>query len=202
MKKDTKQKLIKAGVQAMLEKSYHAVGIKEILDKVGVPKGSFYYYFKSKEDFGIEIINFFAEKHANDLKFLLNSRTGTPIARLKNCFESCLEYYSKNEITGGCLVAKLSHEVCNISPGMRVSLKNAFDRWQALYAKIIREGQRLGEINSEHDADQLAEFLQNAWEGAIMKMLVSKDVQAVKIFLSLMFDTILKKPAYSTRDIS
>ena len=56
MKTNTKEKLIKTGAKMMLAKSYHAVGIQEILTEVNVPKGSFYYYFDSKEAFGIAII--------------------------------------------------------------------------------------------------------------------------------------------------
>lgn len=197
MKKDTKQKLIQAGIEAMQEKSYHSVGIKEILDSVGVPKGSFYYYFKSKEDFGIAVIDEFARQHAATIRFFLEDRSKTPLERLKDSFVSCLSFYPEKECGSGCLVAKLSHEVMNHSPDMSAAIRNAFDMWQALYARMIREAQNAGEIDPGVDPEELAAFIQNSWEGAVMMMQVHKNYGPVKNNIKFIFDRLLNRLSWN-----
>lgn len=191
MKKDTKQKLIQAGIEAMQGKSYHSVGIKEILDSVGVPKGSFYYYFKSKEDFGIAVIDAFARQHAATIQSFLEDRTTSPLARLRESFLACLAFYPEKECADGCLVAKLSHEVMNHSPAMSAAIRNAFDMWQTLYARMIRDAQNAGEIDPSIDPDELAAFIQNSWEGALMMMQVHKNYAPVKNYIQFIFDKLL-----------
>ena len=192
MKKDTKQKLIQAGIEAMQAKSYHSVGIKEILDSVGVPKGSFYYYFKSKEDFGIAIIDEFARQHAATIQSFLENRSMSPLERLKASFVSCLSFYPEKGCGDGCLVAKLSHEVLNHSPDMSAAIRNAFDMWQTLYARMIRDAQNAGELDPSIDPEELAAFIQNSWEGAIMMMQVHKNYAPIKNNIQFIFDRLLK----------
>jgi TetR/AcrR family transcriptional regulator, transcriptional repressor for nem operon len=192
MKKNTKEKLIKAGITAMLEKSYHSVGIKEILDSVGVPKGSFYYYFKSKEEFGIEIIDSFAHDHAATIQSFLEDRSKSPLERLKGSFVSCLNYYPEKGHGNNCLIAKLSHEVMNDSPNMCAAIRSAFDMWQSLYARMIREAQNCGEIDPDLDPEELAAFIHNSWEGAVMMMQVYKNYDPVKNYIHFVFEELLK----------
>lgn len=189
MKNNTKEKLIETGIKAMLEKSYHSVGIKQILDTVGVPKGSFYHYFKSKEDFGVQVIDAFAKQHALEIQGFLEDRSITPMERLKASYMSCLKFYPGEN--GGCLVAKLSHEVAQDEPNMRAAILNAFDMWQSLYARMIREAQAAGEIATELNADELARFMHNAWEGAVMMMQVRQNFAPIKNYLEFVFKQLL-----------
>lgn len=195
MKKDTKQILIQAGIAAMQAKSYHSVGIKEVLDSVGVPKGSFYYYFKSKEDFGIAVIDEFARQHAATIQSFLDKRSMSPLERLKASFVSCLAFYPEKTFGEGCLVAKLSHEVLNHSPAMRAAIRSAFDMWQTLYARMIRDAQNAGEIDPSIDPEELAAFIQNSWEGAIMMMQVYESDAPIKNNIQFIFDRLLQAGA-------
>lgn len=54
---ETKDRILKVGIDILSKKGYNNVGLKEILALANVPKGSFYHYFKSKEDFGIQVIS-------------------------------------------------------------------------------------------------------------------------------------------------
>lgn len=192
MKKDTKDRLIQAGIEAMLAKSYHSVGIKEILDSVGVPKGSFYHYFKSKEEFGIAIIDTFAKEHATVIQSCIDDRTKSPLERLLGSFSACLTYYPEQGHRNNCLIAKLSHEVIHESPNMRAAIHNAFDMWQAMYARMIREAQNAGEISPSLDPKELAAFLHNSWEGAVMMMQVQKSYDPIKTHIDFVFGKLLQ----------
>src|SRR3954463_16066161 len=87
-KESTKSTLLDAGKQVFLEKGYNNAGIEAILQAAGVPKGSFYYYFESKEDFGLQVINRFGESIHGDLDLALGDTTGSPLGRFRAYFQS------------------------------------------------------------------------------------------------------------------
>ena len=194
MNNTIKEKLIKTGAKAMLAKSYHAVGIQEILTAVDVPKGSFYHYFESKEAFGVAIIEYYGEQLANSIKRKLSSEGYSPTQKIKAYFLEIRNYYAKHGCGRGCLVAKLAIEVENPSVAMRNALKREFDKWTTLFATCIKEGQQIGEISSNHDAEYMAEFLYTSWEGALIRMQVNHDLGPIDKFINYALDTIIPKP--------
>jgi len=194
MNNTIKEKLIKTGAKAMLAKSYHAVGIQEILTAVDVPKGSFYHYFESKEAFGVAIIEYYGEQLANSIKRKLSSEGYSPTQKIKAYFLEIRNYYAKHGCGRGCLVAKLAIEVENPSIAMRNALKREFDKWTTLFATCIKEGQQIGEISSNHDAEYMAEFLYTSWEGALIRMQVNHDLGPIDKFINYALDTIIPKP--------
>ncbi|MCA0315662.1 MAG: TetR family transcriptional regulator C-terminal domain-containing protein [Candidatus Melainabacteria bacterium] len=70
---ETRDKLIEAGLQLMLAKGYTNTGIQEIVNQAGVPKGSFYHYFDSKESFALAIIDSFDRNHLLKIRRHLSS---------------------------------------------------------------------------------------------------------------------------------
>lgn len=193
MNNETKQKLIQTGAKAMLAKSYHAVGIKEILAEVDVPKGSFYYYFASKEAFGIAVIEYYGGQIVQAIRLKLLDTSMTPRNRILTYFQSIRDYYAKNGCGKGCLVAKLATELSNTSPDMRNALKQQFDLWTELFAVCIREGQEMGEISSSYDAESLAEIIYIAWEGALIRMQINHDLSPIDQFIQYVVKQVLSE---------
>lgn len=189
----TRQKLIEAGVRAMLAKSYHAVGIKAVLDEVGVPKGSFYHYFKSKEHFGIEVIAHSVSEHLERIRPFLSDRSQSPLARFRAFFESGRNCYFSKQYRQACLISKLATEVSEMSPAMRAALKSGLDQWLTLFAQFIREAQAEGEIDPKFNPEELAGFIQFSWEGAVMRMQVDQNVAPLDRFRIFIFDDFLKR---------
>ncbi|MDF2634541.1 MAG: transcriptional regulator, TetR family [Pelosinus sp.] len=193
MKTTTREKLIKTGAKAMLAKSYHAVGIQEILTKVDVPKGSFYHYFESKEAFGVAIIEYYGEQLANSITEKLADEGPSPREKIRGYFLSIRDYYATHGCGRGCLVAKLAIEVENPSVPMCNALRREFDKWIALFAVCIREGQKNGEISLAYDAEAMAEFLYTSWEGALIRMQVNHDLGPIDKFIGYALDQIIPK---------
>lgn len=193
-KNNTRHVLIKAGAKAMLAKSYHSVGIQEVLAAVDVPKGSFYHYFASKEAFGIAIVIYYGEQLATAIRTKLNEGQSSPRERIRQYFKGIRDYYAKNGVGRGCLVAKLATEVADPGDGLRQELKRQFDQWTQLFAECIREGQIAGEIVDEPSAEILAEFLYISWEGALVRMQVNDDLNPLDIFIRYAIDRILPLP--------
>src|ERR1700733_13016144 len=87
-KQDTKIALLEAGIDIMVEKGYNNTGIQEVLSSLGVPKGSFYHYFESKESFALAIIQHVDQEYAETLRFFLDDQQKTPLQRLLNYCET------------------------------------------------------------------------------------------------------------------
>ncbi|MEO0476970.1 MAG: TetR family transcriptional regulator C-terminal domain-containing protein [Planctomycetota bacterium] len=188
---DTKQRIIDAGTKAIVEKSFNGVGLKEILDAAGVPKGSFYHYFKSKEHFGIAVVEDSSEHHLSFTRKLFADQDKTPMERIRAYFIEVRDHLQELGSQRQCLIAKVALEESRLSEPMRNAIKVGYDQWQVLLAGVIRLAQAEGEIASDLDADELAAFLQNSWEGAMVRMEIDRDCKALDAFISLVLDRML-----------
>ncbi|WP_201297853.1 TetR/AcrR family transcriptional regulator [Nocardia sp. CY41] len=165
---DTRRLLVEEGAAGFLTNGYHGTGIKQILDKVGVPKGSFYNYFDSKESFGRAII----EHHSQCVQRNLTEAFGAapdPVSALRAFFARLMDDFVAAEFTGGCLIANLGGELEG-SDLLRHSLSAAWNAWRDRVAEQLAQGQRLGMIRADIDAGELADLLLEAWEGAVIRM--------------------------------
>lgn len=191
---DTKERILEEGGKALLAKSYNGCGLNEILKAAGVPKGSFYHYFKSKEDFGVAIIERFGELHLKHMQTLLNDRAQSPLERLHSYYTWIREYHAdKGHFNRECLIAKFALEISQLSEPMRIAIKYAYDSWAMLLAKVIREAQQADEINAGLNPEKLANFLINLWEGATIRMQIDRKIDPLDEVLDLVFkDSFLK----------
>src|SRR5438105_2709902 len=82
-KQDVRTALLEVGMDMMFEKGYTNTGIQEILSALRVPKGSFYHYFDSKENFAVEIIRHFDQSYSDNLVRILRNPKETPVQRLR-----------------------------------------------------------------------------------------------------------------------
>ncbi|MDB5349800.1 MAG: transcriptional regulator [Planctomycetota bacterium] len=190
---ETKHRLLEAGRNIFLEKGYNHAGIEAILQVAGVPKGSFYNYFGSKEDFGLQVINQFARGYNEELEqFLANSSLG-PLGRLRAYFESIIDRLDSIECRNGCLVGNLSQEMADQSEVFRARLEEIFECWVDRYADCLAQAQEAGEIPSDLDVRELAEFLLNSWQGAILRAKTARSSAPLHIFLTITFRAIAGK---------
>jgi TetR/AcrR family transcriptional repressor of nem operon len=65
--KELREKLLDQGVALLMEQGYHGTGLQELVRNVGVPKGSFYNYFPSKEAFSAEVVKHYIEPFIRQL---------------------------------------------------------------------------------------------------------------------------------------
>jgi TetR/AcrR family transcriptional repressor of nem operon len=192
MKEVTKVSLLDAGVAIMVTKGYNNTGIQEVLEATGVPKGSFYYYFDSKEDFAIQIIEHFDQKQTEQLKVFLDNQKHNPVERLKAYCNAGRKALKENQCRNGCLVGNLSQEMADQSEVLRAKLEEVLSRWRGRFAQCIKEGQEAKLISSKFDHNMMAEFFQSGWHGAIMRAKTTKTTVPLDAFMTLMFDSVLK----------
>jgi TetR/AcrR family transcriptional regulator, transcriptional repressor for nem operon len=188
----TKDLLLEAGKKSFLEKGYNNSGIESILQEAGVPKGSFYHYFENKEDFGLQVLDRFAECIGERQIRILSDDSVPPLDRLRNYFESVSELLRSDQCRKGCLVGNLSQEMADQSEVFRARLEEIFESWVDRYAECLKEAQDAGEVSPDLDVRELAEFWLNSWQGAILRAKTMRSVEPLRTFLTVMFGTILQ----------
>ena len=195
-KATTKATLVDAGTQLILEQGYHHTGIQDVLQTAGVPKGSFYYYFPSKEAFGQAVIAQFAEAYLVRLEQYLGDTTARPLTRLRRHHEDLLARFERRGCRGGCLIGNLSQELADQHPRLRTQLDAVLTSWRARYAQLFREAQAVGDLRADRDPEALADFYLDSFEGALLRAKVSKSPAPLRVFLTCMFDGVLQgRPA-------
>ncbi|MBL8858231.1 MAG: TetR family transcriptional regulator C-terminal domain-containing protein [Planctomycetes bacterium] len=190
----TRDRLLEVGAQAIAEGSFNSCGLAEILRRAGVPKGSFYHYFQSKEDFGVAMIERESAEYVECMRPLVEDHARSPLERLRAVFETGREECIKNGAARRCLIPKLALETSQLSESVHTAVKKAYDQWSAQLAQIIREAQARNEISRTHDADRLANLLVMLWEGATIRMQIDRSLQPVDDFLAFVFDSLLREP--------
>lgn len=193
MKEDTKQKLIITGAKIMHLKGFNNTGIQEILDKAGIPKGSFYNFFKSKEDFGLKIIDYFVGFFSQIFSQFLGDKSQPPLERLRLLFRWLIEFFKSTNFTLGCPIGNFAQEMGDISPAFREKLKTSLDSMSEQFENILREAQESGRLSQSMNTRETAHFILSSWEGALMLMKVAKSTEPLETHIRFIFDYVLKE---------
>ena len=182
MKKDTKetrQHILDTGYKLIVSKGFSSVGLTEILQSAGVPKGSFYYYFKSKEQFGEEIISNYFREYLVALENIFQLRGSSAYNRLMEYWQRWIETQSDSCVDQKCLVVKLSAEVADLSEPMRIALLNGSSQVVQRIAQCIEAGIDDGSI-VKSNAAVTADFLYNMWLGATLMSKLQRNADGLQ----------------------
>jgi TetR/AcrR family transcriptional regulator, transcriptional repressor for nem operon len=189
----TREHLIEIGLQRIHKIGYAATGVKEILDLAGVPKGSFYHYFPSKEAFAQEVLRQYASREAQRWETILGDDKLPPLKRLRKYFNELVSVYGQRGPISGCLMGQMSVEVAEQSPIIQSLLSRAFGEWQQAIAALLRSAVDRDDLPRSTKADELASFLLNSWEGALVRSKAEKSDQPLDTFIQFAFKVLLKK---------
>jgi TetR/AcrR family transcriptional repressor of nem operon len=188
-KLSVREKIVAAAAERFHALGYNACGVQEIVDAAGVPKGSFYNYFKAKELLAREVLNnYWADAGLE----ILSDNSIAPVERLRRHFQHIALRYKKFGFENGCLVPKLMHEVSDSTPLLRTDLRRQVARWTALIAEAIREGQTDQSISSSVDAEITARFLVESWGGVTGAMKLAASRAPIDDFFSVAFGPLLQ----------
>ncbi|WP_298602133.1 acrylate utilization transcriptional regulator AcuR [Zoogloea sp.] len=184
---DTRELLLRAGLEVLTEKGFSATGIDEILGRAGVPKGSFYHYFASKEAFGLGLIERYGEFFARKLDRHLDNRSLPPLARLHAFVDDAKAGMARLGYRRGCLIGNLGQEMGSLPESFRARLQETFEDWQARFSACLKEAQEAGEIARSADTDQLAAFFWIGWEGAVLRAKLEQSARPLEVFAAFYF---------------
>lgn len=189
-KTNVRERLLAAAFETLHRDGFNATGVQDITDAAGVPKGSFYNHFASKDALGVEVVAQYVAKGAERRRALVDG-TGAPLARLKAYFKSLSQLGPGSGFSRGCLLGNFSAELSSQSPDIRQALADAFANWTKDIARVVADAQEAGEIGRDLPAAALAAFLLNAWEGAVLRSRVDRSAAPLDAFMKVAFNKIL-----------
>jgi len=191
MKEDNIKKILEAGIKLLSRKNFYQLGLQELLKTVNIPKGSFYYYFESKEDFAIKVVDYYTDMSAKKMRTALLDQSKSPRARLQGFFDQRVNDYSKDNFEVGCLLGDLTNEMAGQNAELREKFESKFVSWQSIIAQCIAEGQNAGEFNNEQDAEELASYILSSWEGALIRMKATGSEKPYTLFVNYTMSKVL-----------
>lgn len=174
---DVRAKILDTGQRIMGGKGFSAVGLNEVLTAAGVPKGSFYHYFGSKDAFGEALLEDYFEDYLAEMDRTLRQAGGPVSARLENYFQAWRDNQSFHDCQGKCLAVKLGAEVADLSEVMRASLKRGTTGIIRYLAEAIDAGVADGSLSIDEPAADVAQSLYQLWLGASVMVKIVRNTE-------------------------
>lgn len=179
----TKLAVLDHGMALIMKNGYHGTGLNEILAAAKVPKGSFYHYFASKEDFGVQVIAHYIDPFIKQLNSYLEAPNLDGLGALKAYFLELIRDLESKNYEGGCLLGNLMGEIGDTSEAARAALKTAVERYRNAVESGLARAQQEGSVRRDKSARALADVLTNGWQGALLRMKIERSSKPLQEFL-------------------
>jgi TetR/AcrR family transcriptional regulator, transcriptional repressor for nem operon len=186
-----KEDIIQVGLDIVLSRGFNATGVEAILKQANVPKGSFYNFFSSKEEFGLAIIDRFVAGREEIFTPIFRNDSLPPLQRIRRSFETLTTMFEGNDCTKGCLLGNLGLEMSDHSENVRQRLEQSLQMWIRELTALLVEAQEKKTIPANINAEMLAENLISSFQGALLRSKVKKSSEPLKNFIYLYFDRFL-----------
>jgi TetR/AcrR family transcriptional regulator, transcriptional repressor for nem operon len=190
-----RDQLIASAVEVFHTRGFNGCSVQDIVDAAGVPKGSFYNHFESKEALGVEVVRAYSalvgayvvEAGAADIL----SGDRTPLQRIRAYFEAVIEQNVSCGVRKGCLLGNFAIELAPHSSEIARAVTDALDNWSVAVAQALAQAQDAGELPQEADVDALARYLVDGYEGAATRAKLIGDRAPMDEFIRTTFEFLL-----------
>lgn len=189
----TRLHILNSSFQLVLHKGFVGVGLQEILKNCDVPKGSFYYYFASKEAFGCALLQQYLADYKVKIDQLIQQEQRSANASLMALWQAWIDNSSHIESDVGhhsdegwaenCLIVKLAAEVSDLSEDMRQILNFGVRKLTERISGLIQAGQQDGSIPPHINAEKMAQTMYQLWLGAALLARLAQDKQPLYLAL-------------------
>lgn len=184
----TRRAILETGAQLFREQGYHGTGLQTILDRVGVPKGSFYNYFASKEEFAAAVVRDYAESLFETLEDeLLRPAQKNALGALRKFLRARTRSHEQCGFAGGCLLGNLGAEL-DASDVVREALAETLRGWRDRFARALALAQEQGTVRDDVAAAELADLLLDTWEGALIRSKLERSAKPLRRCLAHLLD--------------
>jgi len=182
---DKRDLILAKGAQVMTRRGYHGTGVLEVVQAAGIPKGSFYHYFASKEDFALQALEHLYLPRLERYQAALLKSPLSPRARILGYYADLIAHFARQECPEyHCFIGSLSFEMAELSQPIGQQVEAILLRSVRVLADCLEQACAASELDADTDCLALAEFIGNAWEGALLRMKVGRSVTPLKIFLT------------------
>ena len=187
----TRTRLLKKGGELVSTHGFNATGVQEITSAAGVPKGSFYNYFESKEAFAVEVLAEYWDLVVATYGPTLADHSMAPIARIARYFAGLAEFHARRRYAVGCLIGNMALEVTPSSEQVRIKLGGIYRQWTASLTACLEQAQAQRELPAGKDPRQVAVALIDAFEGAVTRAKVERSRSPFDSFQTFVLPALL-----------
>jgi TetR/AcrR family transcriptional regulator, transcriptional repressor for nem operon len=188
---EVRSRLLSIGRDIVLEQGFNGSGVADITAAAGVPKGSFYNYFDSKEEFAGQILEaYWLSIEARHGPILYDARV-KPLVRITKFFHAVSGDHAQKGFALGCLIGNLSLELSNCSEETRKRLSSLIGRWEKALMECLQEAQQRGAFSQNRNASEVAAILVEAYEGAVMRGKIEQSGRACERFEAITLPLLL-----------
>jgi len=187
-------------MELLTEHGFSGTGIDAVLKRAGIPKGSFYHHFRSKDEFGTAVLTAYDEYFCQKLDRWLLNKEFTPLARIRLFVNDAIRGMIRHRFTRGCLVGNFGQELSILPSNYRDQLNKIFENWVSKIEQCLCLAQNDGVIPPAVNCQTLAQYFWIGWEGAVMRARMMKNAEPMKIFVGVYLDAIEHMPAIATTE--
>jgi TetR/AcrR family transcriptional repressor of nem operon len=194
---NVKDQLIESAVEVFHARGFNGCSVQDIVEAAGVPKGSFYNHFDSKEALGVEVVraytqlvgSYVAEAGASQIF----SGPRTPLGRIRAYFEAVVEQNVSCGVRKGCLLGNFATELAPHSQQIANAVTEALDNWSAAVSRALAQAQEAGELAQDADVEALGRYLVDGYEGAAARAKLMGNRAPMDEFIRTTFDFLLAR---------
>jgi len=185
--------LLDKGMVLLWSKGYNATSVNDIVKTAEIPKGSFYFYFDSKEDFAVKAIKRYFSIQFTPAREILENKTVSPKQRLLDFYEFRYNFLKNDmDCKMGCMASNLGNEMAEHSERIRKAILDKEQLVLSLITEAIREAQDYGEMDKSMNASDIAAFIEDAGKGAMVSMKEMKSSYPIDNMMNMIRKILLK----------
>ncbi len=189
-----REKILESGVRTLHENGFVSSGVREITAAAGVPQGSFTNHFRSKEAFGVAVLERYFQGVEATIAITLRDESLPPIDRLHAYFDTVTARLEGADWRHGCLIGNMSLETSEHSEALRERLVAVLGAITAAFADTVRAAQTAGQMRADFPAEEIASVLMSSWQGAMLWMKVQRSAGAIERFKRVTLAAFLTPP--------
>lgn len=190
-------KLVEAALEQLHTRGFHNCSVEDITRAAGVPKGSFYNHFESKDALASEAIR---EYQSRSVWRRGGDEQDPPLERLRGRFAAQREIIETHGYARGCLIGNMASELSDFNEQIRAQVQDSLAFRTQAVAQMLREAQQRGELSPAYDPDLLGAFLINTWEGVTVRTKVCKSAEPIDGFFAVLDQLLAATPAHAATE--
>ncbi|MFC9871796.1 TetR/AcrR family transcriptional regulator [Nocardia salmonicida] len=188
-----KERLLRQGTRTFYSRGFHGTTVDMLLAESGVPKGSFYHHFGSKETFGQAVLERYNQYQETRLRHWLTVDGMRLADRISGYFHEMTESFIGSGYERGCLAGKFATEVASTSAVFRAQLDTDLRTLKALLVTALEQGQQDGEVRTDRGPDDIADSLLALIQGAFVIALATRDAHSLDAVNAALVDQIVPR---------
>jgi AcrR family transcriptional regulator len=174
-KSTTRQKIVEAGLYLFWLQGYAATGVAQILERSEANAGSFYYFFKTKEELLLAVLNLYVQSLMPVVVQPVLNEISDPIERVFGI----LGFYRKNLLatgcTYGCPIGRLALEIPEEQFKVHKLLADNFDGWTAAVESCLEDARERLPVDT--NLKTLSQFVLTVMEGGVMQSRAQRKIE-------------------------